>query len=1108
MRGSLLLLLVLLVYSVPAMAQLCPVEKIPTDIELYVDRNEPSGVLEAGATLTGIDLANKASAPLPLEMVYFQECTIGNFSLTCPSYAHICVPGPPTAMGDIWNCSSGCCMSVQSKKTDSEGKASVLFPLMENTTIVAVYPGGDAYLSSNSTASYIYPPMLGALSITACFPLFFILGLLVLSMNAMGKSPIGAFDFSALHAPRARAKAVTPLVISTKMLAVAAGLMAAGKEVDSAIKDNKRKKEEAAKGNITPAQGPLAPGQKEPAYVVTDKGKAAGVVVVTGPDGRQKVTTMAELAKKADKMEKGKGILGKIGGVAWNVAMADWATKDRASNKDKKLNDMVRSGLIRNEGGKWVPTDEKNETVKRMLAKLETPAYAKNTSSGSGVWKTIFAPVGIVGGFAKTAVKATDFGLRTATGGVVGVTKGKVSLVKAPILGGKLIAKGAVAGAKQVAIGAKAVNAGLGGVPFAVGGAVGTGAYAVGKGAVVAGKTAYKVGDATVHVLQYATGKDSHGRPLEAKYFGFKAFGLDFGVGFGGTAESWAHTEHGWDPLGLAKERREAKANQVAFQEYMKHCPGMTVLELKRELEERKKNEETFTGYAQRSKDGEFELTAKGKKEFANFVKERSETTVDGTVTVKTLELTKKGEALVDGADKQGRILYNLVNTISGKGSGHGSESLSYETLERLIDMQGKETKVYGNERGPFGLYGGGWGFEQHGTIHQAPDGSLVLDAPAQKPTAGALLEALSYAKDSTYTMRFGRIEQIGAMGRAPSSEPIATVFEENENSQKAAELLENKDPANWSQKEMDMVSHSLGFQEVASHATTIMGRLEFRNAGLNLSEDKIAAVEKALGEQEHNFPLNKSFDPDKFEKDLQKAGLTGLEIGALNSYANGGTKQEGLRLIAHEMKLGAQTWNCTDEAQYGRMKDLVQDLHRENHTAENVDRIVTLTGGEYDLAQLRAERHELKASIEATQNKLHMFTQSISPIEGAGSEDEKGKFPLPTKDALRELNAKDLTELGAKLEENERDADRIRQEMKNATSAQHFEPSMREKAEGAMLESEKERKQADSAAEQQQSSLDRNANINNYMSQMMDDRLADMIERRRQMLEQFGYNV
>ncbi|MFH0817428.1 MAG: hypothetical protein V1909_02225, partial [Candidatus Micrarchaeota archaeon] len=213
MRGYFLLFAaILLFFPASAFAQFCPVEKIPTETQIYVDRNIASGVAQVTATLTAISLATKATSPLPKETMWFQECAIGNFSSGCPaSYSHTCGGIPQ----DYWKCESTCCMAHQSKPTDADGKSSVLFPLMENTTYIAVYLGGDAYQPSNSTGSFLYPPMLGALDIGACFPLFLVLGLLMLSMSAMGKSPIGAFDFSSLRAPRAKQRAPTAYVVST-----------------------------------------------------------------------------------------------------------------------------------------------------------------------------------------------------------------------------------------------------------------------------------------------------------------------------------------------------------------------------------------------------------------------------------------------------------------------------------------------------------------------------------------------------------------------------------------------------------------------------------------------------------------------------------------------------------------------------------------------------------------------------------------------------------------------------------------------------------------------------------------------------------------------------
>ncbi len=175
------LLIALVCLSAIGMAQGCPVERLPTELDLYVNQNSEKGITEVSATLSAIDLANKVAAPLPEESIYFQECAAGNITApNCPSYSHVC----DLSGTDVWKCSTGCCIGVAREKTNSDGKASASFQLKEQTTVSAVYPGNDVYTQSNSTGAYLYPPQYGTPSITMCFPLFLIIGLVLFVLGA------------------------------------------------------------------------------------------------------------------------------------------------------------------------------------------------------------------------------------------------------------------------------------------------------------------------------------------------------------------------------------------------------------------------------------------------------------------------------------------------------------------------------------------------------------------------------------------------------------------------------------------------------------------------------------------------------------------------------------------------------------------------------------------------------------------------------------------------------------------------------------------------------------------------------------------------------------
>ena len=76
-------------------------------------------------------------------------------------------------------------MGHTSKLTDLEGKANAEFGGADNSTIAAVYLGNDAYLPSNSTASYVYPMAYSSPDISACFPLVLIVGFLLVVFSAL-----------------------------------------------------------------------------------------------------------------------------------------------------------------------------------------------------------------------------------------------------------------------------------------------------------------------------------------------------------------------------------------------------------------------------------------------------------------------------------------------------------------------------------------------------------------------------------------------------------------------------------------------------------------------------------------------------------------------------------------------------------------------------------------------------------------------------------------------------------------------------------------------------------------------------------------------------------
>ncbi len=457
MRSGIVLSLVfLLVLSAPAIAQMCPVERVPTELDMSVDRNIQSGVLTATAKLSGIDLVGKAAAPLPLEEIYFQECLVGNYTAaTCPASAHTCA-GPPQ---DYWECTTGCCRSNIVKKTDADGIAIALFPLDNETIIVGAYMGGDVYLPSNSTASYLYPPLFGSLGITACFPLFLILGLLIMSMNAMGQSPLRAFDFSSLRAPRARMRGATALVVGTGVIA---GAIAAGKAIGKAGELKKMEKE-----------GLIAKNKETGRYEETDKGKKAGIALADGPGGTQTVHDRKANLKKLEKegLIRKNTVTGKyeiteagkkagIGTFKTNTGTTRFYRS--ITDKDGNVAYGFGKGHIKGRGVFGKVIDGVQYTA--------GAGFARNMNlTGGPVW-------GAIGDGAKAGAKVVAKGGETVVNAPVGVaTGGKTNLVK-------LVGKGLKGAWRGVSSAAKWTNKSLGGVPKFIVWTAPKGAYGVASG--------------------------------------------------------------------------------------------------------------------------------------------------------------------------------------------------------------------------------------------------------------------------------------------------------------------------------------------------------------------------------------------------------------------------------------------------------------------------------------------------------------------------------------------------------------------------------------------------------------------------------------------------
>ncbi|MCX6777777.1 MAG: hypothetical protein NT157_02730 [Candidatus Micrarchaeota archaeon] len=437
--------LVLLLIATPYFAQgECPVFKVPTITELTVSRNEVSGAMEATATLSYEDKARATVRPLPLQDIWFQLCPVSNAtvnaSLPCPSDQRKCIPGE-------WNCTGGCCLvnpQIQVVKTNLDGRATALYPLMD-AGVIAEYKGGDAYLPSNSTSAYT-KSSLGFLNITICMPLFIVLAMLMMSMMAMGRSPISAFDFSAIKAPRAAHKSVTTIGFS------AGAIVAAAKGISGAVKGkgkaDEKKKNEAQK-EVDKAQKEVDKGKKNGKEMSKAEGKLneAKAAMKDGDyDKAKSCATQANSAAKASnrgtfgKIMHGIGSAGKYAaGVGARAPLNPLgAVRDLAALPAKTFAGLAAGGV----------------------SKARGKDFKEGYKQGSGaVGKAIKDPLGAVAGAAKFQAK-TMVGLVTGVKGALtsgsakkGYAKGKEgakSAEKAIEKGGKALAKiGTLGGATK-----------------------------------------------------------------------------------------------------------------------------------------------------------------------------------------------------------------------------------------------------------------------------------------------------------------------------------------------------------------------------------------------------------------------------------------------------------------------------------------------------------------------------------------------------------------------------------------------------------------------------------------------------------------------------------
>ncbi|MFH1470109.1 MAG: hypothetical protein ABIF01_00005 [Candidatus Micrarchaeota archaeon] len=1047
--------MLLLILSASVFAQYCPVERVPTETELYVDRNNASGVFHCTATLTGIDLVTKATAPLPKETIYFQECAIGNFTVSgCPPYAHVCGPIPQ----DYWACPSTCCMAHISRTTDVDGKASVTFPLMDNVTIIALYLGGDVYLPSNSTGAFLYPPMFGALDIGACFPLILVMGLLMLSMSAMGRSPIGAFDFSSLRAPRARMRAPTAFVMSGAAIKAAVEGSIAGK---SAMKEQKAKS-----GAKTAEKEAIASGTLKR----DDKGN---YVLANGKD-------KAVIGKKTFEVKDGKlTIRDTKSSVAFDskgrVSSVEMAKKDGEGG-------ARRGGFFR--------------TVGRAVGLAGKIAYSPASGAGKVVRKTGGSKglLGVIGSVGKGLNWVADKQLRIMTAGTIGTTGGRVKLTKLVGGAGKFMGR-------QVATGFKWTDDKLGGVPSAIG-----------KGATWTGAAVPSVAKRVLTGAKIATGR-YQGKPL---FLGGKVLGLNIGLGLGGTVDDY--NKFAWDPTGATQRSLDADRNSIFMQDFhVARKAGQGVLQVNAEtvvndsvVKKGEVSDLTMTGSKLtraeqveilkkkgliEERDGVLRLTAQGENKYGGLIHER--------YNARTKEfdfvLTKRAMS----HDATANEACAIRNAVSGTPGAAGVDGISYSSLKGISDIsdkvaRGEEVRVSSDEKGVrFGYNISGFGIPRTGAVggmtESTSEGDVVRDLYISAPESGTfgsvanflnivggpdIISGLLVSKlmgmgpmpigptgvlgGSFYTMRFGRIQQIGAMDASGSGYSPATYAERvavrESEQQKIAEKALNKNPSEWTPIEVSAVS-SVELGEPAmvslhSRLTEADSCLLLRSMGLGFNDAQLKGIGKVFEENE------RSSSNDEIRRDLldtQKGpGLTDKQADMILAYTSRKSNQEGIEAMGwmntryntgtqgdtniwDDFEKGIQDatsntdfegrskvgkivagYMASPNERYGRGKELLQQLRHENEVHSNIGRVLQLTGGSEALAaeragtlearrrELVAQANDLNTQIQQTEQEVSSLSSELPTYDEIGGPGPKGDLTasIPAAQAKRQLRS------------------------------------------------------------------------------------------------------
>jgi len=293
-------------------AQVCPIDKIPTEVRISHSRAPRN--LAMGQTDNKIIIALSLIA----QDTSGKTTSISGSNLSVTVTIPVADSSGRTIQTNV--------IDSQQMTTDSFGqitfevKTGNFDPRKIQYTISAIYvpEPRSVYIGSGDSESYT-PAAISPASLSACFPFFLVAGLLMAALYAAGKDPFGFFDFSraAIRPPPIRARQPKLISVSTDVAGLAKTalhvkeLSAAVKAAKAATKESvaqaeaaKQKAIAAAKiqgsKGILPSMKASMAGRREYRRVMLskstkEKAQAAAARALAGPQAAEKPASSKRL---------------------------------------------------------------------------------------------------------------------------------------------------------------------------------------------------------------------------------------------------------------------------------------------------------------------------------------------------------------------------------------------------------------------------------------------------------------------------------------------------------------------------------------------------------------------------------------------------------------------------------------------------------------------------------------------------------------------------------------------------------------------------------------------------------------------------------------------